>query len=143
MSKLMIALFVAAGLGFAGAGSAQMYSPKTPSAPMSKDSYTTAKTDADAQYKIDKNACSALSGNAKDICTAEAKGKDDIAKAEAAAAARASALLSTREDFDAAVVDAMGLVAEAAEFDRIVLVGAVAGFCITSTTRSASAIAST
>ena len=39
-----------------------------------------------------------------------------------AAAARASALLSAREDFDAAVVEAMGVVAEAAEFDRIVLV---------------------
>ncbi len=37
-----------------------------------------------------------------------------------AASARASALLSAREDFDAAVVEAMGVVAEAAGFDRIV-----------------------
>jgi hypothetical protein len=86
MSKLMIALFVAAGLGVAGSAAAQTYSTKTTPAPMSKDSYTMAKTNADAQYKIDKDACSSLSGNAKDICVAEAKGKDDVAKAEAEAA---------------------------------------------------------
>jgi hypothetical protein len=84
MSKLMIALFVTAGLGFAGAGAAQMNSPMT--APMSKASYTQAVKDADAQYKIDKDACSSLSGNAKDICAAEAKGKYNVAKAEAKAA---------------------------------------------------------
>jgi cell division septum initiation protein DivIVA len=85
MSKLMIALFVTAGLGFVGTGAAQTYSPKTASTPMSKDSYTMAKKNADAQYKIDKDACSSLSGNAKDICVAEAKGKDSVAKAEAEA----------------------------------------------------------
>ena len=86
MSKLMIALFVTAGLGFAGPSAAQTYATKTASTSMSKDSYTMAKTDADAQYKIDKEACSSLSGNAKDICVAQAKGKDDVAKAEAEAA---------------------------------------------------------
>ena len=85
MSKLMIALFVAAGFGFAGSGSAQMNSPMT-STPISKETYTQAKKDADAQYKIDKDACSSLSGNAKDICVAEAKGKDKVAKADAEAA---------------------------------------------------------
>jgi hypothetical protein len=84
MSKLMIALFVTAGLGFAGAGAAQMNSAMT--APMSKANYTQAVKDADAQYKIDKDACSSLSGNAKDICVAEAKGKDSVAKADAEAA---------------------------------------------------------
>ena len=86
MSRLMIALFVAAGLGFAGTATAQMTAPKSASTPMSKTAYTAAKNDADAQYKIDKDACSSRSGNAKDICVAEAKGKDDIAKAEAEAA---------------------------------------------------------
>jgi hypothetical protein len=84
MSKLMIAMFVTAGLGFAGAGAAQMNSPMT--APISKASYTQAVKDADAQYKIDKDACASLSGNAKDICVAEAKGKDSVAKADAEAA---------------------------------------------------------
>ena len=84
MSRLMIALFVTAGLGFAGASAAQMNSPMT--APISKASYTQAVKDADAQYKIDKDACASLSGNAKDICVAEAKGKANVAKAEAEAA---------------------------------------------------------
>jgi hypothetical protein len=61
-AKLMIALFVTAGLGLAGASAAQMNSPMT--APISKASYTQAVKDADAQYKIDKDACSSLSGNA-------------------------------------------------------------------------------
>ncbi len=86
MSKLMIALFVAAGLSVAGSGAAQTYPSKTPLPPITKDSYNIAKTNADAQYKIDKDACSSLSGNAKDICVAEAKGKDNVAKAEAGAA---------------------------------------------------------
>ena len=84
MSKLMIALFVTAGLGFAGASAAQMNSPMT--APISKASYTQAVKDADAQYKVDKDACASLSGNAKDICVAEAKGKASVAKADAEAA---------------------------------------------------------
>lgn len=86
MSKLMISLFVAAGLGFAGPAAAQMYAQKTPSTAMSKDSYTMANTNADSQYKVDKDACSSLSGNAKDICVAEADGKHSIAKADAEAA---------------------------------------------------------
>jgi hypothetical protein len=86
MSKLMIALFVTAGLGFASAGAAQMNSPMA--APMSKASYAQTVKDADAQYKIDKDACSSLVGNAKDICVAEAKGKDSVAKADAEAAYR-------------------------------------------------------
>jgi hypothetical protein len=86
MSKLMIALIVAAGLGFAGSAAAQMYSPKTASTPMSKENYAMARKNADAQYKIDKDACTSLSGNAKDICVAGAKGKDNVAKAEAQAA---------------------------------------------------------
>ena len=86
MSKLMIALFVTAGLSFAGSAAAQTNSPNTASMPMSKDGYTTAKKNADAQYKIDNDACSPMSGNAKDICAAEAKGKDNVAKAEADAA---------------------------------------------------------
>jgi len=88
MSRLLIALFIIAGLSVAGVSAAQTYAPRTTlaTASMTKDGYAQAKKDADAQYKIDKTACSALSGNAKDICIAEAKGKDDIAKAEAAAA---------------------------------------------------------
>ena len=86
MSKLLIALFVSAGLASAGATATEMNSPKTASTPMTKGNYAMAKTNADAQYKTDKDACSSLKGNAKDICVAEAKGKENVAKADAEAA---------------------------------------------------------
>src|SRR5450432_2764079 len=86
MSKLMIALFVSAGLSFAGASAAQTYAPKTDSTAMSKDSYSMAKTNADTQFKADKDACSSMNGNAKDICMAQANGKQSVAKANAEAA---------------------------------------------------------
>ena len=76
-SKLMVALFAAAGLCLAGGASAQM---------MSKEARDQAIKNAEAQYKTDKAACDALKGNAKDICTEEAKGKEKVAKAEAKAA---------------------------------------------------------
>jgi hypothetical protein len=82
----MIALFAAAGLGLAGSGVAQTNSTVAYSTPMSKANHSQAVKDADAQYKTDRDACSSLSGNAKDICVAEAKGKDSVAKAEADAA---------------------------------------------------------
>jgi hypothetical protein len=85
MSRLLIALFVAAGLGTAGSLAAQTTAPTTTS-PMSKDSYTIANENADAQYKADKQVCTALTGNASDVCAAEAKGKFNVAKAEAEAA---------------------------------------------------------
>ena len=86
MSKLLIALLVTAGLASASATAAEMNSAKTMSTPMTKDNYTMAKTNADAQYKIDNDACSSLKGNAKDVCVAEAKGKDNVTKADAEAA---------------------------------------------------------
>ena len=49
MSRLLIALFVAAGLGLAGPAAAQMAAPKAGAAPISKDAYAMAKKDADAQ----------------------------------------------------------------------------------------------
>lgn len=86
MSKLLIAL-----PGDCRAGICQRHrggdeSPRTMSTPMTKDNYTMAKTNADAQYKIDNDACSSLKGNAKDVCVAEAKGKDNVTKADAEAA---------------------------------------------------------
>ena len=40
-----------------------------------KGTYDQAKTSAKATYDTDKKACDAMSGNAKDICVAEAKAK--------------------------------------------------------------------
>lgn len=82
MSKLMIALFAIAGLGLAVPVSAQTSAPMPRTAPMSKEGHTQALKDADAQFKLDKNACTSLAGNAKDICIAEAKGKHNVAKGD-------------------------------------------------------------
>ena len=76
-SKLMVALFATAGLCFAGGASADT---------MSRDARAMAVKSADAQYKVDRDGCKSLSGNAKDICVEEAKGKDNVAKADADAA---------------------------------------------------------
>jgi hypothetical protein len=86
MSKLMIALFLAAGLGVSGLASAQGATLKVLPASMSKDDHAMAMKHADAQYKTDNEACSSLSGNARDICSAEAKGRDAVASADAGAA---------------------------------------------------------
>ena len=95
MSKLMIALFVAAGLGVSGCATqkpAPMAAAKPMApvvvAPITKDAYDVAIKSADAQGKVDKDACATRSGNAKDICLAEASGKEMVAKADAEAAYR-------------------------------------------------------
>lgn len=83
MSKLFITLVALTGLGIAGSASAQTYPAKTAATPLSQDAYRSAKKDADVQYGIDKSACASLSSNAKDICQAQAKGKFEVAKADA------------------------------------------------------------
>ena len=49
---------------------------------MSKDDYTAAKARIAADYKTASTNCGSFAANAKDICIAEAKGKDKVAKAE-------------------------------------------------------------
>ena len=49
---------------------------------MSKTDYQAGKDQIAADYKTAKSACSSLSGNANDICVLDAKGKDNVAKAE-------------------------------------------------------------
>jgi len=49
---------------------------------MSKDEHKIAKDRIEIDYKNDKAGCAALVANAKDICKAQAKGKENIAKAE-------------------------------------------------------------
>jgi hypothetical protein len=56
--------------------------PLAQAANMSKEDYKAGKDRISASYKSDKAACDALSGNAKDVCMEEAKGKEKIAKAE-------------------------------------------------------------
>ena len=75
-SQLLLAMIAAASLGLAGGASGAI----------DKGAYKTAKMNAESQYKMDKAACKSLSGNAKDICMEEAKGKEKVAKADAEAA---------------------------------------------------------
>jgi len=49
---------------------------------LSKTEYKAAKEKISAEYKTDKASCASLSGNASDICKAEAKGKEKVAEAE-------------------------------------------------------------
>ncbi|GAA4355174.1 hypothetical protein GCM10023165_47050 [Variovorax defluvii] len=49
---------------------------------MTKDEYKAAKDKIEANYKADKAKCDALKDNAKDVCNKEAKGKENVAKAE-------------------------------------------------------------
>jgi hypothetical protein len=88
MSKLLISLFVAAGLGIAGCAAQETTTTTTSRsmAPISKDAYDTAVKNAEAQYKSDKEACSSRGGNAKDLCLAQASGREKVAKADAEAA---------------------------------------------------------
>ena len=76
-SKRMLALISAAGLACAGGAAADT---------MTKDARDVAYRNAASQYRMDRYACNSLTGNAKDICVEDAKGKEKIAKAEADAA---------------------------------------------------------
>ena len=49
---------------------------------LSKDDYKAGKSKITAEYKTAQAGCASLAGNAKDICVAEAKGKEKVAKAE-------------------------------------------------------------
>jgi hypothetical protein len=87
MSKLMIALFGTAVLAIGGCATQRdvpMAAAKP--APISKEAYDAALRNAEMQYKSDKDACGSRSGNSKDICMAEASGKEKVAKADAEAA---------------------------------------------------------
>jgi hypothetical protein len=49
--------------------------------PMTKDAYKAEKEHIEDDYKADKARCGYLSGNAEDVCVAEAKGNNATAKA--------------------------------------------------------------
>ena len=73
MKKFTItAMTIAVGLAFSTSATAQT---------MSKNDYKTGMNSIEAEYRSDKAGCESLSGNAGDVCMAEAKGKEDVAKA--------------------------------------------------------------
>lgn len=51
-------------------------------AEMSRDDYRAAKARIGAEYKAAKAGCDKLSGNAKDVCQTEAKGREKVGHAE-------------------------------------------------------------
>jgi len=51
-------------------------------ATMTKADYAAGKDRISANYKADKATCDNFSGNAKDICVEQAKGKESVARAE-------------------------------------------------------------
>lgn len=74
MKKLSVnGLVLAVGLAFSVGAMAQA---------MTKVHYKTAKTGISAEFKLAKAACDSFSANAKDLCLAEASGKEKVATAE-------------------------------------------------------------
>lgn len=49
---------------------------------ITKESYKSAKESIKADYKAAKSACASMSGNQKDICVAQAKGKEKVGLAD-------------------------------------------------------------
>jgi len=93
----LVVLLGVAAAAFPVESGAQTSVPKPGSSrTLTKEGYDAAKKNADAQYAVDREACSSLAGNAKDICIAEAKGKNDVTRAEAAVAYQNTA--ATREN---------------------------------------------
>jgi hypothetical protein len=79
MSKLLISLLAAGGIAFAGSSVAA-------GTAMSKDAYNAQKKEIKTMYDSDVSACKSMTGNGKDVCKEEAKGKRDVAMADAEAA---------------------------------------------------------
>lgn len=77
---------------------------------LSKEDYKSDKTAIGADYKSDKAGCNAFSGNAKDICAAQAKGKENVALAELAARYKPSN--EARHDVQVAIAEAAYAVAD-------------------------------
>lgn len=73
-APIITAMAVAAGLAFSYAAMAQTSS-------LSKQEYKNGLERIEFEHRIDKKACQPLSGNASDICMAEANGKQKVAKA--------------------------------------------------------------
>ena len=49
---------------------------------MANDGHKAAKTRIEAEFKDAKGKCKAIHGNARNVCMAEAKGRNEVAKAE-------------------------------------------------------------
>ena len=59
-----------------------LFGSNTMAQSMSSTDFSASKTRIKAEYKTDKKSCESLASNAKDICVAQAKGKEAVALAE-------------------------------------------------------------
>ncbi|NDZ13590.1 hypothetical protein C7T35_28710 [Variovorax sp. WS11] len=86
MKKLLLMFAIASSCLVAVQSGAQVSTPPPPQPPATLGPADAAyKADRDkiaAEYKAAKAQCDTMKGNAKDVCTEEAKGKEKIAKAE-------------------------------------------------------------
>jgi hypothetical protein len=87
--KLKLTIIAASlALGFAGAAQAQSSTNTGPSAARgdtARADHAQKRADEDrvkAEYKSDMAKCKPMKGNEKDVCEADAKGKEKVAKAE-------------------------------------------------------------
>lgn len=71
---------------------------------MTKNQHKSHVKSIESTYKVDKTGCDSTAGNAKDICVAEAKGKQSVAKAELEANYKPS--VKARYDANVAKADA-------------------------------------
>jgi len=100
-SLQMTAIAIAIGLVVSAGVSAQA---------LTKDQYKAGEARIAEQYTADKVKCEALSGNAKDICFAQAQGKEKVAEAELEASYESTAkhrydLLVTKAKADYAIAN--------------------------------------
>ncbi len=64
------------------ASAAMLAAAGASAATMTRADYGAAKDRISAQYKADSSSCDGFSGNAKDVCVQQAKGKENVARAE-------------------------------------------------------------
>ena len=79
--RLLTSEWIAVGVT-AGIAAAALWLPGGASADMTKAEFEARKERLDATYDVAKRRCATYSGNARDICMAEARGRDKVARME-------------------------------------------------------------
>lgn len=79
ISGAVAALCFAASGAFAAAGNPALAKA---AAPMTQQQYEAAKARIEAQYKADRKLCAPLKGDERDVCDAQAKGREKADKAK-------------------------------------------------------------
>lgn len=86
MNKQVISLVLALGLATAGWAANPAAAPSGASAqPLSKAQYEAARAKVEAQRKADDRACKRVKGHARELCNAQAKGREKAELARLAA----------------------------------------------------------